>query len=755
MKSSQLKIDVAFVSSRLATARLGEIGQATPPSRRFHRHLLHLLPFAACIGILATAHAAETRVEDAAARAALPEFVTIPAAISAELAPASGLPRASGMTTWMRSHGDAGSRRYSALAQIDRSNVSRLAVAWTYRSGDGAANIQCNPIVVDGVMFAPTAGNALVAIDAATGKERWRIAVKGEVRAKGLAATVARRGLLYWPGDASHPARIIFTYGDWIFAVDPATGRPIAEFGGNGRVSIETGGTAAGVVFRNVLIMPGLEGDVFGYDVRTGAALWRFHTIPQSGEFGSATWSGPDRDGAHCWGGLSLDEERGIAFVATGAPRPDYIGVGRIGDNLFANCVIALDALSGKRLWHFQNVRHDIWDLDNPAPPNLVTIERDGRKVDAVAAVTKLGNTLLLDRVSGNPIFPFRLRRAPVSKLSGEVTAPYQPDLELPENLTRQEFTLADITRRTPDAHAQVLNRVRLMNHGWFVPFEEGRPTAYFSTRGGAEWSGAAVDVPTGRLFVTTNRVLSVATVFRNNEGRRDPKHPPSAGETVFHQLCAACHGADRKGTGMAPPLLGLGRRMTDADIVTLLEKGRNAMPPMGASLSPAQRGPLLDFLFRRNQPPVLANSSNGDSGYSFQGYQFIDDPEGYPGCTPPWGLLNCLDLNTGRILWRVPLGEYEELSRQGVPKTGQQNLGGASVTAGGLVFCAGTPDRKIRAFDKETGEELWSAKLPFAGYAAPTVYEANGRQFVVIAATGGGKIGGPAGDAYVAFALP
>ena len=692
-------------------------------------------------------------VEDAAARLALPEFVTIPHATAAELTPANGSPVASAMTTWTRSHGDAGSRRYSALTQINRTNVTRLAEAWTFRSGDGAANVQCNPIVVDGVLFAPTPGNALVALDAATGAERWRTSFT-HIPAKGLSAFVARRGLLYWPGEPGYPARLIVTYGDWVCALNPSDGKPIEGFGRDGRVAIETGGTAAGVVYRHVLVVPGLEGDVFGYDVRTGALLWRFNTVPREGEFGADTWQGADKDGAHCWGGLSLDEDRGLVFVATGAPRTDYIGVGRLGDNLFSNCLVALDALTGERRWHFQNIRHDLWDLDNPAPPNLVTIERDGRKIDAVAAVTKLGNTLLLDRVSGKPIFPFRLRRAPVSTLPGEVTAPYQPALELPEDLTRQEFNLDDVTRRTPAAYEHVLARVRLMNHGWFEPFAEGKPTAYFSTRGGAEWSGAAVDVPTGRLYVTTNRVLSIATVFRNDDGPRDPKYPPSAGETVYQNLCAACHGPDRKGTGMAPPLLGLARRTNDSEVSALLDRGRNAMPALGTALDATQRRDLLDFLFRRGQPPTRP-AAKGDSGYSFHGYQFVEDPEGYPGCTPPWGLLNCLDLNTGKILWRVPLGEYEELTRAGLPKTGQQNLGGATVTAGGLVFCAGTPDRRIRAFDSDTGEELWSARLPFAGYAAPTVYEAEGRQFVVIAATGGGKVGGPAGDAYVAFALP
>jgi quinoprotein glucose dehydrogenase len=460
-------------------------------------------------------------------------------------------------------------------------------------------------------------------------------------------------------------------------------------------------------------------------------------------------------EGANCWGGLALDVERAMVYAAIGAARPDFIGVERLGDNLYSDCVVALDARTGKRLWHFQNVRHDIWDLDNPAPPNLVTITREGRKVDAVACVTKTGGTLLLDRVSGKPVFPFRLRRAPTSTLPGEMTAPYQPDVELPEPLSNPAVRIEDITDRSPEAHAFVLKQVEHATIGWFAPAAEARPMLYRSSRGGAEWTGACIDVPTGRLYVSTNHLISMATVFRSDEAERDPKRPPSPGETVFLQSCAGCHGPKRQGVGMVPSLVGLRHRMTDRDVSTLLKTGRNGMPPAPPMTSEAESA-LIDYLLRRNQPPAAPSPSNGKTApYFAVGYKFINDQDGYPGAKPPWGQLNCLDLNTGRILWRVPLGEYEELTAQGVPKTGTENFGGPTVTAGGLVFCAGTRDEKIRAFDKDTGEELWSAKLPFGGYAPPAVYEVNGRQFVVIAASGGGKVGTRDGDAYVAFALP
>lgn len=697
---------------------------------------------------------AESNSEDAKARAELPEFVTIPAATSQELTPAVAI-RPESFTTWTRSQGDSGSRRYSALTEINRQNVSRLETAWIFHSGDGARNIQCTPIIVGGVMFAPTAGRAIVALDAATGKERWRFQVSQSAH-PGLEDEPARRGLVYWPGDRGAAPRILFGSGDWIYALDPKTGRPLAQFGEQGRAALPTGATVSGVVYRGVFVTAGLYGDIYGFDARTGAQRWRFHTVPRAGEFGADTWQGPAVGYANCWGGLSLDVDRGIVYAAIGAAQPNFIGVGRLGDNLFGDCVLALDAVTGRRLWHFQNVRHDIWDLDNAAAPELLTLTRAGRKIDAVACVSKTGVLLLLDRVSGKPIFPFRLRRAPVSLLPGEQTAPYQPDPELPEPLSRPDFRLSDVTTRTPAAHEFVMRQIARATYGWFEPFSEGRPNLFMGTRGGGEWSGAAVDLPTGRLYVTSNRIVSKVTVLRADEAERDPRFPPSTGEMLYRQYCAGCHGPDRFGNGMVPPLVGVRDRMSESQIRELLRTGRSAMPPAPA-MTTGQTNALLDFLLRRNQPPTRPAKGGASPGpqYTFDGYRFLTDDQGYPGINPPWGLLNCYDLNTGRILWRVPLGEYAELTRQGVAKTGTQNLGGATVAAGGLVFCAGTADQMIRAFDADTGAELWKAKLPWGGYAAPAVYEAGGREFVVIAATGGGKVGGPVGDAYVAFALP
>lgn len=692
--------------------------------------------------------------EAAPARSQLPEFRYLPAAKTDALTPAAPVPMGQ-FEQWHRSLGDNGARRYSTLRQITKENVRDLQPAWIYRAGDGAANIQCTPIVVDGLLIMPTPGRAIVAVDGATGVERWRKPLP--VTGNRVENQPARRGLAYWPGDEANAARVIFGAGNWIHAVDAKSGADIDGFGTEGKTPIPTGATTAGAVYRHIYVTTGINGDIFGYDVRNGKLLWRFRSVAQGEDFGAETWDGPQA-GANGWSGLSIDDARGIVFVALGAPRPDMVGVHRKGDNLFGNCVVALDVLTGRRLWHFQDVRHDIWDLDVCVPPNLVTIEREGKRVDVVTCIAKSGHLFVLDRLTGEPVFPVRLRRAPESTLPGEITAPYQPDPEIPEPVSRSEFHPDMITDRTPEAREFVRRIVERSTYGFFEPFTEGKPNLYIGSRGGAEWSGAAVDVPTGRLYVTSNRWVSKITVIGNTERERDPRYPPSEGEKLYAQACAACHGPNRQGVGVAPPLIGLRNRMTDEQVLEVLAKGRGAMPPM-PMVEATQKGPLLDFLFRRNQPPSRTGRQPGSTDnppYVFDGFSFLVDHEGYPGIKPPWGLLNCYDLNTGKVLWRVPLGELEELTQQGVPLTGSQNLGGATVTAGGLVFVAGTEDERIRAFDADTGAELWSAKLPFAGTAAPAVYEVGGRQYVVITSTGGGRVGGKSGvgDAYVAFAL-
>lgn len=707
------------------------------------------------------------------------EYITIPAAPVEALTAAADWPPEEVYRTWTRSQGDAASSRYSTLNRITLDNVADLQVAWTYRSGDKSPDsdpgfsIQATPIHVRDRLIFPTPGNAMVAVDVETGEELWRFQPKGRP---------APRGLTYWPGDGEHPERVLFSAGRRLYAVDPQSGEPIQGFGEGGSTRMAYPSKIAAAVYDRIVVIALINKDVQGFDVATGERLWRFHTIPHPGEYGYETWDPKaykEALGANDWGGMAMDQARGIAYIATAAPKPNFIGVQNPGRNLFSDAVIALDARTGKRLWHFQEIRHDIWDLDIPAPPNLVTVMRDGKRVDAVAQVTKLGNTLLLDRVTGAPLYPFRLRKAPRSKLPGERTWPYQPALELPEPFSRQEFFLEDVTTRTPEARASVMKQLENANFGWFEPFEPGKPTVYYGVNGGGQWSGAAFDPTTGYLYVTGAEVPFVIQIDETEQAQTYNRYshrpvpneqggPPTRGRKVYLQYCADCHGKGREGNLYNPALHNLAARMDDAEMEDVLDSGRKGMPPY-PQIGKEDRQALMNFLFDRDQAEAslldrLAHwfaslcpicEEEDKISYAFTGFKRLLDVDGYPGVRPPWGTLTALDLNTGRIVWQVPLGEYRELVEQGLPPTGTENYGGPIVTAGGLVFCAGTPDNKLRAFDKMTGEEVWSHELPYGGYAAPATYEVDGRQYLSIPANGGSLLEQPKGDTFVTFTLP
>lgn len=698
-------------------------------------------------GVNADAPAQPLTVESAAARAALPLYKVIPAAKDSELTPAAA--DTESHRSWMRSHADAGGTRYSALDQIRRDNVAKLQVAWTFSSGDGLADVAANPVIANGVMYAPTTGKHIAAVNAATGVELWRF----KPETSGYWGP-AYRGLLYWPGksgsnQATVGPRLFFASGTWVYALDPKTGKPIETFGDRGRVP-STGGDdgppVAPAVFEDILVAPKAN-VVDAFNVVTGARVWDFNLNAESSKFKY-----------NCWAGMVLDAKRGIAFFQVGDPHlliPELTN--REERNLYSNSIVALDARNGRLLWYFQDITHNIWDLDIASPPNLVTVTRNGKKVDAVAQLTKQGNTLLLDRTTGKPLFPYRMRRAPTSTIPGERTWPYQPDLELPQPFSRQEFTLADITQRTPKANAFVREQASQADFGWFQPFRDGRPLILFGIEGGAEWTGASFDPTTGWLFVNANEIPWILTLKSGHKAAvRDPNSPPTAGEKVFLSHCAACHGQQREGKGTAPSLVNLKERVHEQYFPDIVRNGQGGMPPQ--VLSGEEFTAVADFLYERDLPPVMdgVKASEQQGGeFSLTRFSRLIDDEGYPASTPPWGTLNAIDLNTGKIVWKVPLGEYEELTRKGIPKTGTENYAGTIVTAGGLVFAAGARDSKIRAFDKSNGKELWEHKLPFMGLATPATYEVDGRQYVVIAATGGGKLSGPRGDTYVAFALP
>lgn len=591
---------------------------------------------------------------------------------------------------WLCVGGDRGCMRYSPLAEIDRSNVDELEIAWTYHTGDAGPTLECTPIVVDGVMYVSTPRLRVVALDAATGSERWTFdPFDGYPRAGPLASGGVNRGVAYWSdGKPDGERRILHGTADGrLISLDAATGRPDPAFGTDGvkdlREDFERdishlsyGPTSAPAIWHDLVILgvscgegpgPAAPGDVRAFDVRTGRQAWRFHTIPRPGEYGHDTWEGDswkNRGAANAWGGVSVDEKRDMVFFALGSAAFDFYGGDRKGKNLFANCVVAVDAATGERVWHFQTLHHDLWDHDIPIYPNLVSVTRGGARIDATAQVTKTGFVYLFDRETGEPLFEIEERPAPASDVPGEEAWPTQPVPVKPPPFARQRFTEDDVTNISPESRAAVLSRLRNLRAGQqFVPpsIEGSVTTPGF--HGGATWSGASFDPETGILYVNSNNVPNVITLVKADPGSAYP--------------------------------------------------------------------------------------------YTHTGYFRFLDPEGYPAIKPPWGVLNAIDLARGEFAWRVPLGEHPELTARGVPQTGTENFGGTIVTAGGLVFIGGTKDEKFHAFDKSTGELLWEYKLPAGGYATPSTYMAGGRQFVVIAAGGGGKLGTKPGDSFVAFALP
>ncbi len=693
--------------------------------------------------------------------------------------------------SWQVYGGNKENNHYSSLTQIDTNNVALLKSVWEYHCGDAgeSTQIQVNPIIVDGILYGVSPQLKLFALDAANGQHQWSFNplsdTAGNDKTSGYFMMNVCRGVTYYANGAND-RRIFYAAGAKLYCINASNGKPILSFGNGGSIDLHqnlgtraqqlyVASTTPGIIYKDMIIigtrvaeeMPAAPGDVRAYDVHNGKLRWIFHTIPQPGEPGFHSWDDTSAyrqvGGANAWAGFSMDENKGIVYVPTGSAVYDFYGGLRLGNNLFANTLIALNANNGKEIWHYQTVHHDLWDRDLPTAPALLTLTINGKKIETVAQPTKTGFIFLFNRINGKPVFPIVERPVPTfSELTGEQPAPTQPYPVLPAPFARQSLTEKDLNHLVPDSSFHELQQ-RLSSYKTgrlFIPPSKEGTIIFPGFDGGAEWGGPAADPTTGILYVNASEMPWVLTMV-------DAKNKvPPAGETnlqagirLYRTHCMACHGTLMQGSGNYPWLFQINKKYNKNQFEALLTSGRRMMPSF-QQLTPEEKNALATYVLaissQQHQKfiaPAKTTTKWDNMPYTSTGYNKFLSREGYPAVAPPWGTLTAINLNTGQLVWKDTIGDYPEWKAKGI-HTGTENYGGPVVTAGGLLFIAATSDAKIRAFNKTNGKLLWEADLPACGFATPAVYAVNGKQYVVIAC-GGGKLKKPSGDSYVAFALP
>ncbi len=678
--------------------------------------------------------------------------------------------------------------RYSGLTQIDTNNVTQLTKAWEFHTGDSGqyTQMQFNAIAVDSLVYAISPKLKLIALEASTGKSKWVFdpyAINGnEVIGVGYFAMNVCRGVTYYADKQTK--RLFYGAGSNLFCVDALTGKAIKDFGIDGKIDLHqdlgrdvqdlyVAMTSPGIIYKDLIIIgtrvdegpAAAPGYIRAYDVHSGKLRWTFHTIPQPGEEGYESWDDKEAwkhiGGANAWAGFSMDEEKGIVYAPIGSASYDFYGGKRLGNNLFANSVLALDAATGKRKWHYQTVHHDVWDRDLPTAPALVTITKDGKKIEAIAQPTKSGFIFLLDRVTGKAIYPIEEKQVPTeTDLVGERLSPTQPWPTYITPFARQSLTEKDLNHLvSEDSYQEIKARLAQVNSGFiFNPTSKKGTVIFPGFDGGAEWGGPAYDPNTNILYVNANEMPWILTMIDRPSEVPQKENYFTAGKRLYLSNCMACHGPDKKGAGNYPTLIGVEKKYTEKTLNELIASGRRMMPAF-KQLKEVEVSAIASYILDLKEkqskafvPPTVIKDPYREMLYTSTGYNKFLTKEGYPAVAPPWGTLNAIDLNSGKILWKDTLGDYPELLAKGL-HTGTENYGGPVVTAGGLVFIAATKDSKFRAFNKRTGKLLWETDLPAPGFATPTIYNYKGKQYIVIAC-GGGKLGTASGDSYIAFAL-